>query len=81
MSAIINLLLAIASLAKGAFEFFARKREQEIGANESKLRGLENAKQGQEVADVARQDIRNDAIARPDKLRDDDGFKRPSKRK
>lgn len=56
------------------------KEEQQrgIGRKEAIHRALEAALQGIKLAEEAREKVVSDIAARPDSLREDDGFRRPA---
>lgn len=60
---------------------YIRDAEQRgIGRDQAIKEGLEAAQKGLQDAQAARAAVRHDATINPDRVRDDDGFKRPGKK-
>ena len=71
-----KIVLALLSLAGSLARFFERQGYLTQGENNAILAGMKKEAEDVELAFKARRDTRNDLERNPDRVRDDDGFKR-----
>jgi hypothetical protein len=77
VSAAISILSAVLAIARFLVEYFEKQKWIDQGAAEATLKGLQEADAAIAKANQARADVRDTLTRNPDKLRDDDGFRRP----
>lgn len=76
-STILSILSAVLAVARWLVGYAEQKKWMEAGAAEAALKGLQEADAAISTANKARADMRDDLTRNPDKLRDDDDFRRP----
>ena len=74
---ILSIIASVLSLAKWLVSWSERQGWIEEGRKQVILESLQRADDEIAKANAAREAVRTDIAANPDKLRDDDGFKRP----
>lgn len=76
-SAIVSIISAVLAIARFLLEYAQQKKWMEAGAAMAALKGLQDADNAIAKANAARAAVRDDAVRHPERLRDDDGFRRP----
>lgn len=76
-STILSILSAVFAVARWLIGYAEQKKWMAAGAAEAALKGLQEADAAISTANKARADMRDTLINHPDKLRDDDSFRRP----
>lgn len=72
----VGIILKALGLINTVLTFAKDERMRGLGAKEAIASGLDAARCGVEIADAARKKVADDLAAHPERLRDDDGFKR-----
>jgi hypothetical protein len=75
-STIITLISAVLAIAKFLVGWAEKQKWIEAGAAEATLKGLQEADAAIAAANQAREAVRADIARNPDRLRDDDDFRR-----
>jgi hypothetical protein len=75
-STIITLISAVLAIAKFLVGWAEKQKWIEAGAAEATLKGLQDADAAIAAANQAREAVRADIARNPDRLRDDDDFRR-----
>lgn len=73
----LGLVLAILAIARAILELVGQKRGADAAAAREALASLEKASARIQTAVQARAAVRDDLNRHPERLRDDDGFRRP----
>jgi len=76
-SAIVSIISAVLAIARFLLEYAQQKKWMEAGAAAAAMKGLQDADNAIAKANAARAAVRDDAVRHPERLRDDDGFRRP----
>ena len=76
-SAIVSIISAVLAIARFLVEYAQQKKWMEAGAAAAAMKGLQDADNAIAKANAARAAVRDDAVRHPERLRDDDGFRRP----
>gem|GEM_PF-5815006 len=76
-STILSIISAVFTVAKWLIGYAEKQKWMAAGAAEAALKGLQEADAAIAVANKARADMRDTLTRNPERLRDDDGFKRP----
>lgn len=71
-----GIILKALGLVNTILAFAGDERMRGLGAKEAIASGLDAAKCGLEIADAARKKVADELAAHPERLRNDDGFKR-----
>lgn len=74
---LVKLLSLILNIAAKLTSYLQEKQLLEAGKAEAVAQSLTQANEQINAATVARQEVRDDLVLHPERLRDDDGFKRP----
>ncbi len=76
-STILSIISAVFTVARWLISYADQQKWMAAGAAEAALKGLKEADDAINVANKARADMRDTLTRNPERLRDDDGFKRP----
>lgn len=76
-STILSILSAVFTVAKWLVGYAEKQKWMAAGAAEAALKGLREADAAIATANKARADMRDDLTRHPERLRDDDSFRRP----
>lgn len=76
-STILSIISAVFTVAKWLIGYAEKQKWMAAGAAEAALKGLQEADDAISLANKARADVRDTLTRHPDKLREDDGFRRP----
>ena len=76
-STILSIISAVFTVSRWLIGYAEQQRWLAAGAAEAALKGLEEADAAIASANKARADVRDTLTRNPDKLRDDDEFRRP----
>ena len=76
-SSIISLLSAVFAVARWLIGYAEKQKWMAAGAAEAALKGLQEADAAIAAANKARADVRDNLTRNPERLRDDDDFRRP----
>ena len=74
---ILSIISAVFTVARWLIGYAEQKKWMAAGAAEAALKGLQEADAAISTANKARADMRDTLTRNPDKLRDDDPFRRP----
>ena len=74
---ILSIISAVFTVARWLIGYAEQKKWMAAGAAEAALKGLQEADAAISTANKARADVRDTLTRNPDKLRDDDPFRRP----
>jgi hypothetical protein len=75
-STIISIISAVLAVARFLVAFAEKQKWMEAGAAEEALKGLKDADAAVAAANQAREAVRTDIARNPERLRDDDDFRR-----
>lgn len=73
----VQIVLGLVQLASALAKYFERRGYLKQGEANAILEGMKKETANVEIALAARQQQRTDNALHPDRVRDDDGFKRP----
>ncbi len=76
-STILSIISAVFTVARWLISYADQQKWMAAGAAEAALKGLKEADDAINVANKARADMRDTLTRNPERLRDDDEFKRP----
>ena len=76
-SSVLSILSAVFAVARWLIGYAEQQKWMAAGAAEAALKGLKEADAAISTANKARTDMRDTLVKHPDKLRDDDEFRRP----
>ena len=74
---ILSIISAVFTVARWLIGYAEQRKWMAAGAAEAALKGLQEADAAISTANKARADVRDTLTRNPDKLRDDDPFRRP----
>lgn len=76
-STILSIISAVFTVARWLIGYAEQQKWMAAGAAEAALKGLKEADAAIATANKARADMRDDLTRHPERLRDDDSFRRP----
>lgn len=76
-STILSIISAVFAVARWLIGYAEQQKWMAAGAAEAALKGLQEADAAISTANKAREDVRDNIARNPERLRDDDSFRRP----